>query len=115
MRTRAHREGKDPAGPVIPWQDAATDADRKQLMKAAGITTGRRETPVLPPVLRRIGAGPRGRFPGRGAYETRVAPHAESTRTLRGLYSWVTGSPLPIAGPLIGRDLFSGGHFCPDP
>ena len=22
---------------------------------------------------------------------------------------------MPIAGPLIGRDLFSGGHFCPDP
>ena len=32
-------------------------------MKAAGITTGRRETPVLPPVLRRIGAGPRGTVP----------------------------------------------------
>jgi len=113
-RTRAG-DPKSPAQPVIPWQDAATDADRKQLMKAAGITAARRESPVLPPVLRRIGAGPRGRFPGRVAYETRVAPHAESTRTLRGLYSWVTGSPLPIAGPLIGRDLFSGGHFCPDP
>ena len=66
--TRARTgDPKSPAQPVIPWQDAATDADRKQLMKAAGITTGRRETPVLPPVLRRIGAGPRGRFPGRVA------------------------------------------------
>lgn len=106
---------KTPAGPVIPWQDAATDTERKELMKAAGVGISRYQAPALPPVIRRVGAGPRGRFPGRVALEARVRPHAESTRTLRGLYSWVTGAPLPIAGPLIGRDLFSGGHFCPDP
>jgi hypothetical protein len=109
------RAGKGPGGPVIPWQDAATPADRKRLMKAAGVSTKGGQAPVLPPLIRRIGAGPGGRHPGRVALEARVRPHTESTRTLRGLYSWVTGAPLPIAGPLIGRDLFSGGHFCPDP
>ena len=34
-RTRT-KDPKPPSQPVIPWQDAATDADRKQLMKAAG-------------------------------------------------------------------------------
>jgi len=115
MRFTVNGAAKTPAGPVIPWQDAAGTAERRALMKAAGVSTGRREAPTLPPVIRRVGAGPWGPFPGRVAFETRVRPHTESTRTLRGLYSWVTGHPLPIAGPLIGRDLFSGGHFCPDP
>jgi len=100
---------------VIPWQDATTRAERRSLMKAAGVRSTRREAPTLPPVVRRIGAGPAGRSPGRIALERRAPGHHESTRTLRGLYSWVTGRPLPIVGPLIGRDLFSGGHFCPDP
>lgn len=112
---RTGRDRPDPAGPVIPWQDAASNAERRALMRAAGVTNRPQQAPVLPPLIRRVGAGPAGRHPGRVAFETRVKPHTESTRTLRGLYSWITGRPLPIVGPLIGRDLFSGGHFCPDP
>ena len=76
MRTRRREQGTPPSGPVIPWQDAATDAERKELMKAAGVGISRYQAPALPPVIRRVGAGPRGRFPGRVALEARVRPHA---------------------------------------
>ena len=112
-------DGPDAAAepPTIPWQDATTRSERRELMRAAGLTRpGRDQGPVLPPGLRRVGAGPAGPAPGRIAVERRVPRHTESTRTLGGgLYSWMAGRPLPVAGPLIGRDLFSGGHFCLDP
>jgi hypothetical protein len=107
--------GDGPATPVIPWQDA-TPGERRELMRAAGLTrSGRDQGPVLPPGLRRVGAGPSGKSPGRIAVERRAPRHTESTRTLRGLYSWMAGRPLPVTGQLVGRDLFSGGLFCFDP
>lgn len=108
--------GRRADGPVIPWQDATTRSERRALMRAAGLTrAGRDQGPILPPILRRIGAGPAGRWPGRIPFERRAPRQPESTRTLRGLYSWMAGRPLPVAGPMVGRDLFSGGNFCLDP
>ncbi|RIJ77966.1 hypothetical protein D1871_04585 [Nakamurella silvestris] len=107
---------------LVPFEDASTEKERRELMRAAGIKVGlfgrvRPDTAdtTIPGPWQRIMAGPRGRWAGRSAWATKVRPHAETTAPLRGLYPWLASQPLPAMGALIGRDRMSGGLFHYDP
>lgn len=100
--------------PLLPWRDAASDRERRELMKAAGVSRWPRQLQWMPRGVRSIMAAPPGSAGGRIGWGAKVDGHMEATSTARVLYPWVTSRPLPVWGPLFGRDLFAGSHFAPD-
>lgn len=100
---------------AIPWQDAATEAERKALRAAAGEAPDSKVKSKLSGAwLNRILAGPPGEQAGRSVWPIKPGRHSETTEALRGLYFWLTSQPLPQIGPVMGRDLYAGGLFCVD-
>lgn len=98
--------------------EVSDPALRRALMAERRAGRAARTDRAVPASLRwlaGIGAGQRGRFPGRVAWPIRVPVHFESTASVRGLYPWLAGTPLPQAGPVFGRELVSGGLWCFDP
>ncbi len=115
MRRKGFRLDMPETRSVVPYQDAATPAEVKALMAAAGIRKARPDEPLLPARLATLGAGAGGRFGGRVPWETMAPAHLESSAAVRGLYPWIPGAALPARGPMLGRDAWSGGAWCYDP
>lgn len=104
------------AGLPVPVDELADPKLRKRLERED--KRRQEKDRALPAGLRwagRLGAGQKGRYPGRVPWEARIPKHYDSTAAIRGLYPWLSGAPLPQRGPIMGRELISGGLWCQDP